>query len=507
MASRNAQPSSRAKRPRAAPAALPGGRAGRWPPDVRAALKRASEPWARSGEPFIDPRLPLGVARAPGRLDLLGGVGDYSGSRVLEWPIQAAAVAVAQPSSDTKVVVRSVEARARGVAGADEEVELDLGALAPFREYAEFRARLPQAPGARWAAYVLGAFGVLSRERHARFARGSRVLLDSSVPPGKGLASSAAIEVAALIAVAAAHGIRLKSAEVPVLAQKIENEVVTAPCGIMDQITAHFGAAGALLPIDCQPGRPLAPLMLPPGVEVAGIDSGVRHDVGGEVYRSVRAGAAIGYRMITDLLRLTVRPAGPGRVTIKDFELNGYLANLGPAEFEKKFAPRLPERISGKNFLDCFAGVVDTGAAVEPSREYPVRAAAAHPVHENFRARTFQAILSSSNGTGREKLALLGELLLAAHESYTRCGLGDPATDLLVELAMAEGPAQGIYGARASGGGSGGTVAALIDRRGRQALQRVAEEYGKRTGTAGLVVRGSSPGARAFEHLKSGPRS
>lgn len=470
----------------------------RWPKDVRDALAAALRVSGPSRDSFFDVSRPVAVARAPGRLDVMGGFGDYSGSRVLEWPIAAAAVVMAQVTSDPQVVVRSLEIEKLGIDDAHGEVRLDLAALGPISEYSEFRSRLPSGPGSRWAAHALGAFGVLIRDLGARFDRGTRILIDSHVPCGKGVASSAAVEVATLLAVAAAHGVRLKPTQVPALAQVVENRVAGVPCGIMDQITACFGVSGAVLPIDCQAGKPLDPLPLPTGVELAGIDSGVRHDVGGDAYRTVRIGAAMGYRMIADLLKLGAKPAGSDKVVIHDPVLGGFLTNMGPSEFERKFAPRLPDRIDGKNFLDCFGGIVDREVKVDPAQEYQVRAAAAFPVYENFRARLFQTLLGDPSAAGRDGLWLMGELMLASHDGYSRSGLGHPGTDRLVELAMAEGPAQGIFGAKASGGGSGGTVVILHDRRGKTALSRIAAEYGRQTGKTPFLVQGASAGAMAF---------
>src|SRR6266540_3946116 len=138
------------------------------PPDVVTALARAARARGMGGRPFFDPGRPVAAARAPGRLDVLGGIGDYSGCRVLQWPIAAAAVAMAQASDDGLIIVLSRELQDRGVAG-EPEVHVDVSCVAPFRDYAEFCSRLPTWPGAAWTAYVLGAFAVLMAEKGARF--------------------------------------------------------------------------------------------------------------------------------------------------------------------------------------------------------------------------------------------------------------------------------------------------------------------------------------------------
>src|SRR5262245_50135810 len=77
------------------------------PRDVATAISSAARARGLGGKPFFDPARPVAAARAPGRLDVLGGIGDYSGCRVLQWPIAAAAVAMAQASNDNLIIVRS----------------------------------------------------------------------------------------------------------------------------------------------------------------------------------------------------------------------------------------------------------------------------------------------------------------------------------------------------------------------------------------------------------------
>lgn len=85
-----------------------------------------------------------------------------------------------------------------------------------------------------------------------------------------------------------------------------------------------------------------------------------------------------------------------------------------------------------------------------------------------------------------------------SHASYVACGLGSPGTDRLVELVRAEGPAAGLYGARITGGGSGGTVAVLGRTDASAAIARVAGAYERVTGYRPHVFTGSSPGVLAF---------
>ena len=109
--------------------------------------------------------------------------------------------------------------------------------------YPEARARLTGDPRRAWAAYIAGALVVLQREHGYRLRHGARVLVRSDVPIGKGVSSSAALDVAAFEALAALAGGDLfrTEREVALAAQKVENLVVGAPCGVMDQMTAACG--------------------------------------------------------------------------------------------------------------------------------------------------------------------------------------------------------------------------------------------------------------------------
>ena len=89
----------------------------------------------------------------------------------------------------------------------------------------------------------------------------------------------------------------------------------------------------------------------------------------------------------------------------------------------------------------------------------------------------------------------LGALMYESHASYSACGLGSDGTDRLVALAREAGATAGIYGAKITGGGSGGTVAVLADVGARDAVHAIARRYAEETGRAAHVFEGSSPGA------------
>ncbi len=452
--------------------------------------------WIASRAEFFDPHRPLVLARAPGRLDLMGGIADYSGSLVLELPLGAATFVAAQETGAEEVVVESDQL---GDPGAEARVTFALAELAAGEaplDIAAARALFAREPRRAWSAYVLGALVILHREHGVR-PRGMRLLIRSDVPTGKGVSSSAALEVAALEAIAALQGLALEGRALALLAQQVENFIVGAPCGVMDQLTSACGEAEHLLEILCQPAELLGSLPLPPTIEVFGIDSGVRHAVSGADYGSVRVAAFMGYRVIAAAAGLAARSLGPGRVAVDDPLFGGHLANVTPSRWRAQFRARVPELIDGARFLTDYQGTTDPATRVDPARSYRVRAATEHPIEEHQRVRLFRAILAGG-AASEESRTLLGELMYEAHASYSACGLGAAATDRLVELVRAAGPAAGLYGAKITGGGSGGTVAVLARRGSRAAVEAIASRQGEETGRAPVVFAGSSPGAHAF---------
>jgi L-arabinokinase len=433
---------------------------------------------------FFDPQPDITITRAPGRLDVMGGIADYSGSLVLELPIAEATLVALQKDEARRIsIISLVDDESRTLS-----FEIPLADLeregAPL-EYDEARAFFSSNESHSWAAYVAGVFLVLARERGIRFSNGARLLISSSVPEGKGVSSSAALEVATMSAVAPAFDIEIEPRELALLCQRLENLVVGAPCGVMDQMTSACGEAQQLLSLVCQPAELLGSIKLPDDLAVWGLDSGTRHSIGGGDYGSVRAGAFMGYRIIAE-----------ADGSNADQRWRGYLANVEPREFEEKFARYLPDSMLGAEFLARYGDTNDPVTTVERDRRYAIRAPAMHPIYENARVRQFAELLQH-----RGSRITLGKLMYDSHASYSACGLGSQTTDLLVELVRATGVEQGLFGAKITGGGSGGTVAVLGDREAETAVKKVADRFAAVMGYEPYIFRGSSPGSAAFGHL------
>ena len=442
------------------------------------------------------------VSRAPGRLDVMGGIADYTGSLVCEMTLDRAAAVALQPRDDRGVQVFSFNLL-------DEHrpftLRVPLDALA--REPAVSLRKDFDEPGRRWAGYLVGCLAILHRHtlvdlddpRHA----GLNIALLSEVPLGAGVSSSAAIEVATMMNLIDHFAVRERVAgalEVAALCQQVENHIVGAPCGIMDQVTSCAGEAGTLLRMICQPHELLPPLPLPEGVRVVGINSNVKHSVGGGQYGRTRCAAFMGHRIILERMRELGRAGG---AELTDDPMRGYLANLDPDNYKALFRPHLPETMNGHSFLGRYGSTIDSVTTVSPDETYAVQRAADHHVLEARRVLRFVEYLEEATrldlGDPKRRAALdrAGHLMYASHLSYTNDAmLGADECDLLVQLVR-ERERAGLYGAKITGGGSGGTVAVLADASSRadEAIAEIRSEYEKRSGRNPEAFTGSSPGA------------
>lgn len=444
---------------------------------------------------FFEAHAPVHVARAPGRLDVMGGIADYSGSLVLELPLACATLVAVQHMEQPVVTVQSTTgADVVGNAVVTVPLALLMPSHAPL-DYAVAHTYLTSNPDTVWAAYVLGVLVVLQREYNVRFERGIRILIDCDVPIGKGVSSSAALEVATMQALCAICSLNMDGRTMAILCQKVENLIVGAPCGIMDQMTVACGEENALLALLCQPAELQPPVPLPADVTVWGLDSNIRHAVTGADYGAVRIGAFMGYRIIAEQMGLPVRQKSHELVEIDDAVWHGYLANMTPTVWETTCRSHVPVEMDGTTFLTKYGGFTDTVTHIDPRRTYAIRQPTAHPIYEHHRVQRFRTLLQVP--IREECLIELGALMYQSHASYSACGLGSEGTDRLVELVREAGPAAHVYGAKITGGGSGGTVAILARRGADETIARIAAQYADEIHHPVTVLHGSSPGAIA----------
>ncbi len=463
---------------------------------------------------FYDGEGPIAGARAPGRLDVMGGVADYSGSIVLEMPIAQAAYAAWQWRSDRKLKIRSIGIASEGMQQ-DIEISLDdmVEADGKVRPIEEVRDRLAGNEATHWASYVAGCFYVMlaahsivsGGNAHERIGEiGANILIESEVPVGAGVSSSAALEVSVMMALSEAAGIHPSDLTLAAWCQRVENLIVGAPSGIMDQVTSALGVENCLTVLKCQPHDLLGAQPVPPGWRFIGIDSRVKHSVSGLRYTKARIGAFMGLKII--------QLESGGKL------LENYLCQMSPAEFQV-YRDFLPESITGAEYEKLYGFLPDTVTRVDPAQTYHPLKCAEHPILENDRAKQFVALMHMASLPPDEQInsgsqhtyygppdAMMlreaGQLMYAAHASYSdRLDLGSRETDLLVDLIRDRGEECGLYGAKITGGGSGGTVAILCredTELAETALIEICEIYLKKTGITPHAIIGSSPGAVQF---------
>nr|MDO8087287.1 galactokinase family protein [Candidatus Sigynarchaeum springense] len=446
----------------------------------------------------------VATVEAPGRLDVMGGIADYSGSLVLEMPVDKGTTASVALRQDDTLRVHSTSA---GVMGKMDTV------IARFRDfvdsngqvnYALVRSKLASMPGSDWAAYVIGCLLVLAKEKGVQ-ARGMDAWIESTLPSGRGVSASAALEVSTMAALCRAMGLELGKTELPILCQKVENLVVGAPCGLMDQLTSYLGEEKRLLPIICQPADIQAPIPIPEGVHFIGVDSGAEHSVGGSAYTNVRVAAFMGYTIIARAEGASADALGSARAS-RDWSrlpYHGYLANVPVPKFETELEALLPDRMTGKEFKARFGVTIDTVTEIRPDVEYTIKACTRHPVMESARVQVFARIISALNAekarsrSGRAtSLKRLGDLMVESHRSYSSCGLGHPATDALVDAVLKAGTRKGVFGAKITGGGSGGTVCILCDGdEGLRTAKEIARAHWAAKKMEPVMFTGSKNGA------------
>jgi len=473
------------------------------------------------------------VASSPGRMDLMGGFADYSGSRALQVLTQNRTVAlvsaVEAAGSDSGLMLATIQVPSlRDFDASDaldvQSMELEMGDIMAAEDGrpvpdGQLRSLLlePQASGgvaspALWPLYMLGTLrAVLEMSPDTRALRNQRIALlaVSDLPRNTGLASSAAIEVATAIAAMNAlvpETARSVSAEgLALLCQGVESKVVGANTGPMDQLavlhgfprhagdrrTDEMGSFSAIA-INCKmsPDQPVSQtIRLPDWMSVVAVESGERRSVAGAPYELVRRASLIGRSMINSQLRVQGTP-----------EIR-HLADLHPSDF-KVHQEKLPTSICASKILQ--SSVLDEeedGDLIamllrQPDEaRLPVRAATAHPVEENFRVGLFESLLRCSEAEVRAHQ--LGEVMAQAHRSYSGCGLGTDAIDVLVDELRQQA---GVVGAKVSGGGCGGAVVAVVNKHAMKSqdasgwFRAVKERYFARTGlSASLRTSGTTP--------------
>lgn len=313
-----------------------------------------------------------------------------------------------------------------------------------FNDSRSFDLDRPQ-PLGDWSDYVQGV--ALMLQRTGAQLQGAKMLVSSDVPIGSGLSSSAALEIAAALALLGQQNTSHDRRQLALACQRAENEFVGARCGIMDQFIACHGKAGHLLMLDCR-SLDYRLLPVPEDVRLVICNTMVRHAIAAGEYNARRSQCEEGVRL---LARMRPGISALRDVILEDLEQPG---DSLPQEIQKRCR---------------------------------------HVISENQRVVSAAAALEKSDLKG------LGELMSASHESLCHdYDVSCPELDLMVNLAQ---QIEGVYGARMTGGGFGGCTVNLVTTEAAGRFQKeIASKYQAQTGKVPeIYVSAASEGARQWE--------
>ncbi|MEP6914578.1 MAG: galactokinase [Acidobacteriota bacterium] len=340
-------------------------------------------------------------ADAPGRVNLIGEHTDYNDGFVLPAAIPQRTRVEAAARDDLTVRLRSAEFP-------DAPVEFTLG-----REH--------DRGASGWADYIKGMTLVLAEYG---LRRGFDARIESDVPVGSGLSSSAALEISAGRALRALFALPIDDVTLARAGQRAENEFVGAPVGIMDQMAASLADAAAALFLDTR-SLAYSRVPLPACGALIVIDSGIRHQHAGGEYGIRRAECAEAARQL-------------GVAALRDVDDVRRVESLPP----------------------------------------PLNRRARHVVRENRR------VLDAVDALRSDDCVRAGQLFRESHASMRDdFEISIEPVDRLVEIA---GAVQGVYGARMTGGGFGGAIVALADAAtARRTADEIVARYVAKTGHPG----------------------
>ncbi|MCF7890917.1 galactokinase [Candidatus Bipolaricaulota bacterium] len=341
--------------------------------------KRFTEIFGRGREPE--------VYRAPGRVNLIGEHTDYNDGLVLPIAIDLSTYGLFRTTDKDKIRVYSENL--------NKMEEIDPANISRRRD--------------DWTDYVRGVLSGL--ESRAGTISGFDFYLNSEIPVGSGLSSSAALElVTAVGAIRTLNLAELEDLDLVKLCQKAENDFVGANTGIMDQYASYLGRAGAALLIDTsEPSHRPVKLELE-GYELLVIDTTVSHTHGNNEYNRRRRECETAIDEINE-------------------------------KFEKDELRSLSEIAS------------EELSAILPRLEQKLANRVEHVVRENERVE------EAANCFRQGRIKEVGELFYASHSSLRDLyEVSSPELDFLIEFARAEG----IPGARMTGGGFGGSTIHLV---------------------------------------------
>ena len=423
----------------------------------------------------------------------MGGFADYSGSLVLEMPIAEAAFVAVQRHPAPRVRLSSLgqggRARPRIVPPLEELCTEALTWAGARRYLGRDRAAGGQATSSERCGARRGPRSAAQlRARHARRVprTGGQGRELVGRPRGGDFAALRALSGMSLDPVAAAL--------LPAHRESRRRRAVRSHGSDDRELRRRREAASAL----CQPATLEGCVSIPAGLGLWGIDSGLRHQVSGADYGSVRVAAFMGYRMIA--ARLFGVDQWRRAACTSPTSVRGYLANVARRALRTDLR-ELPERMSGRIFSPLrHHGRVTASGRIDLSRARgdlapALRASSGQRVPEILRVGE----AAPANATR------LGELMVAAHESYPARGLGSTGTDRIVALVAAAWRDPGCTGRRLPAAAAAARWSCSGPRGGGRRA-RVARGTRARRATSRTCFPARPPGAAAFGAAGALPR-
>lgn len=426
----------------------------------------SASPLVRAGLAAMEADVDRFVAKAPTRLDLMGGSAWQAGALTLSVPLEPAAYVVCQRRNDGKVAVSLLNST--GPNGAA-PVLVDAALLAAQSELEQHLAGHDD--------FVLTALetlrALLSVSVLKDLRSGVSVAVGSAHEGPGDVAALASACAATAAAVASAYDVALDIDAAIEIARAVGVPSGRCAIGEADVVSALCGRNGHVTQVRGDPCAPAGSVVLGTGATVLGIDVGVVSERLDDKRRQTRVATAMGRELI-------------GRIIAHDSSENatwgGYLARISVSDFVERFRDRIPTKITGEVFTSRFGEPAGVCGEVDPSFVYKVRSRTEHHVYEHDRAMQFVQYLTRAArvSDGGQSLTAAGELMYASHWSYgQRCGLGSIETDLMVNLLRQHGQEAGIFGAKITGQGCGGVVGVLMrdSEEAMTAVQRAMEAY------------------------------
>jgi len=439
------------------------------------------------------------AVRVPVMLDVMGGIAELTGSLALATPTcETVRVAVAPRNDQNLRIARVADGDRARHNGHDHEHTWPLasfydGAALAAPELLHTRMSERDCPVER--AVLTGAYALLAAHLAPHLSGGFTILVETereapALCAAHHLASVQAATCAALgEALTGACDRRAVAKACHTARSALTPEL---PTGLMTQAGPLLGNPGELLQVCCGSFDVAAPLPLPAGVTLLGIDCGALHPQADDKYGAAYTAALMGREIIARLLPKVCPQA----------RWDGKLARVSVTDFVDELRDRIPTKLKGIQFLERFDTPAGSPAPVEPGVIYKVRSRAEHHIYEEDRVRQFAERMSRARRMDDDQpVREAGEYMYASHWSYgQRCGLGSIETDLLVTLLRNEGPQQGIFGARVSGTGCGGTVVVLLrdEPAASATVERVLSVYRQRVERTPALRPIADKGAAGF---------